>query len=440
MGSAHPSCKGIDSILPADGKRGESCALLTRYRSVRRFSECLCEPLANEDYVVQSMPEASPTKWHLAHTTWFFEAFFLPAVDKYYRLFNPNYKYLFNSYYNAVGRQYPRPQRGLLSRPTVDEIWNYRKHIDECVADILDRGDPSLSGEAAQILDLGINHEQQHQELMLTDLKHLYSCNPLRPVYDIHLFPGPIHSCALRFEHYPEGVHWIGHGSSGFSFDNETPCHLVFCKAFRIGSRLVTNQEYLEFIEDAGYQRPELWLSAGWESVQTKGWVAPLYWEKQDSKWMMMSLSGLRAVRPDEPVCHVSYFEADAYARWADARLPTEWEWEVAAQDAAEEGSFAEDGYYHPLPLRSGPNQGKIAQMLGDVWEWTQSAYTAYPGFRPVAGALGEYNGKFMCNQLVLRGGSCATSQSHIRTTYRNFFPPEARWQFSGIRLAGDAA
>ncbi len=440
MESMRPSYKNVDSVLPADSERSEPCALLTRYRSVRRFSERLCEPLVNEDYVIQSMPEASPTKWHLAHTTWFFETFFLPAVDKCYRLFNPSYKYLFNSYYNAVGRQYPRPQRGLLSRPTVDEIWNYRKHIDEYVADMLDRSSPRVSGEAAQILELGLNHEQQHQELMLTDLKHLYSCNPLRPVYSTRLFSDPAHSCALRFDHYPEGVHWIGHDGSGFSFDNETPRHRIFCKAFRIGSRLVTNQEYLEFIEDAGYQRPELWLSAGWESVQAKGWVAPLYWEKQDGKWMIMSLAGLREVRPDEPVCHVSYFEADAYARWADARLPTELEWEVAAQDAAEEGSFVEDGYYHPLPLRSGQNRGKIAQMLGDVWEWTQSAYTAYPGFRPAAGALGEYNGKFMCNQLVLRGGSCATPRSHIRTTYRDFFPPEARWQFSGIRLAGDAA
>jgi ergothioneine biosynthesis protein EgtB len=407
---------------------------IARYREVRRYTEQLCEPLATEDYVVQSMPDVSPTKWHLAHTTWFFETFLLAPERRGYRSFHPQYGYLFNSYYNAVGERHPRPSRGLLTRPPVAEVRRYRAHVDEHLTELLTTGD---AARLAPVLELGLHHEQQHQELLLTDIKHVFSCNPLRPVYQSETpaaedAPGP-----LKWRSYPEGVQWIGHVGNEFAFDNETPRHRVFVEAARLATRPVTNREMLAFVEDGGYERPEFWLSDGWYAVQGESWTAPLYWERQDGAWWTFTLGGMRPLALDEPACHVSYYEADAYARWAGARLPTEAEWEIAAEEVALDGNFAESGRLHPAPAVA--DGQPLQQMFGDVWEWTSSPYMPYPGFRPLGGALGEYNGKFMCNQMVLRGGSCVTSRSHMRRTYRNFFPPNARWQFSGFRLAQDA-
>ena len=407
-----------------------------QYQKVRRFSEQLCEPLVTEDYVMQSMPDVSPTKWHLAHVSWFFETFLLsPALPDYQSL-HPQYAYLFNSYYNTLGERHCRPKRGLISRPTVKETYEYRRYVDEHVLDLLEKIDERQLAELAPIMILGLNHEQQHQELMVTDIKHVLSCNPLSPTYRARTPTGASNITPLEWVSFPEGLYWIGHEGSGFAFDNEGPRHRQFVQSFQLASRLVTNGEYLEFMEDGGYDNALLWLCEGWATVRAEEWQAPLYWEKRDGRWWMMTLSGLREVDKAEPVCHVSYFEADAYARWADARLPTEAEWEVAAQEAPVEGNFVESGLYHPAPLNASTTDGKLAQMYGDVWEWTQSSYAPYPNFRPGPGAIGEYNGKFMCNQYVLRGGSCATSLSHIRSTYRNFFPANAQWQFMGIRLA----
>ena len=409
---------------------------IEQYRKVRRFSEHLCEPLVTEDYIIQSMPDVSPTKWHLAHVSWFFETFLLsPALPDYQSL-HPQYAYLFNSYYNTLGERHCRPKRGLISRPTVKETYEYRRYVDEHVLDLLEKIDERQLAELAPIMILGLNHEQQHQELMVTDIKHVLSCNPLSPTYRARTPTGASNITPLEWVSFPEGLYWIGHEGSGFAFDNEGPRHRQFVQSFQLASRLVTNGEYLEFIEDGGYDNPLLWLSEGWATVRAEEWRAPLYWEQRDGRWWMMTLSGLREVDKAEPVCHVSYFEADAYARWADARLPTEAEWEVAAQEVPVEGHFVESGLYHPAPLNASTADGKLAQMYGDVWEWTQSSYAPYPNFRPGPGAIGEYNGKFMCNQYVLRGGSCATSLSHIRSTYRNFFPANAQWQFMGIRLA----
>jgi ergothioneine biosynthesis protein EgtB len=414
--------------------------LAERYQQVRQSTEALCAPLAVEDYVIQSMPDCSPTRWHLAHVSWFFETFLLKPMVAGYQPVDPRYAYLFNSYYNAAGDKYPRPQRGLLSRPTVDEVYRYRKHVDEHVLDLIEcAGDDQTPG-VAPIVTLGLNHEQQHQELIVTDLKHMLSHNPLHPVYVERSPDAPAESRGIGWIDFAEGVYWIGHEGSDFAFDNEEKRHRVFLDAYRLGSRLVTNAEYLRFMDDGGYERPEFWLSMGWATVQQEGWQAPLYWHQlDDAGWSQYTLAGSRPVAPTEPVTHVSYFEADAYARWAGARLPTEVEWEVAAETVPIEGNFVESGRFHPQALDSATASGGLAQMFGDVWEWTQSSYSPYPGFQIAPGALGEYNGKFMCNQYVLRGGSCATSQSHIRSTYRNFFPPDARWQFSGVRLAQDA-
>jgi len=407
-----------------------------QYSRVRRFSEQLCEPLVTEDYVIQSMPDVSPTKWHLAHVSWFFETFLLfPAIPDYQSL-HPQYAYLFNSYYNTLGARHCRPKRGLISRPTVQETYAYRQYVDEHVLNLLEKLDERQLAKFAPIITLGLHHEQQHQELMLTDIKHVLSCNPLSPTY---VARAPIQSTSIppvEWVAFPEGVYWIGHEGEGFAFDNEGPRHQQFVQAFQLASRLVTNGEYLAFLEDDGYKKPLLWLSEGWATVQREEWQAPLYWEKRDGRWWMMTLSGMREVELAEPVCHVSYYEADAYARWAGTRLPTEAEWEVAAHDVPVEGNFVEHGLYHPAPLNTSNTKGKLAQMYGDVWQWTQSSYAPYPNFKPGSGAVGEYNGKFMCNQYVLRGGSCATSRSHIRSTYRNFFPAHAQWQFMGIRLA----
>jgi ergothioneine biosynthesis protein EgtB len=409
--------------------------IVEQYLQVRRFSEHLCEPLVTEDYVIQSMPDVSPTKWHLAHVTWFWETFLLAEVVPEYQSSHPQYAYLFNSYYNSLGARHSRPHRGLLSRPTVEEVYHYRRSVDQQVLALLEKLDERQLEALLPIITLGLNHEQQHQELILTDIKHVLSCNPLHPTYVTHTSTGQTEVPTLQWTSYPEGIRWIGHEGESFCFDNEEPRHRQFVHSFQLAARLITNGEYQEFMEDGGYHNPLLWLSDGWNTVQQEQWNAPLYWEKQDDRWWMMTLSGWREVDKTEPVCHVSYYEADAYARWADARLPTEAEWETAAHDVPVEGNFVEQGFYHPSALSS-PAHGKLTQMYGDVWEWTQSPYTPYPGYQPAKGAVGEYNGKFMCNQFVLRGGSCATSLSHIRSTYRNFFPPHARWQFMGIRLA----
>ncbi|GCF09510.1 ergothioneine biosynthesis protein EgtB [Dictyobacter arantiisoli] len=411
-------------------------SLIDCYTRVRHFTEQLCVPLETEDYVIQSMPDVSPTRWHLAHTAWFFETFLLSPNVADYASPHPQYAYLFNSYYNSVGERHNRSQRGLISRPTVSETYTYRHYVDQCVTDFLASCDEQLLEKITPVLTLGIHHEQQHQELMVTDIKHVLSCNPLYPAYHEQIPQKTAQVPPLEWISYPEQLAWIGYQGQDFSYDNEGPVHRQFVDAYQLASRLITNREYLDFMQDGGYQNPLLWLSSGWNTVQAEHWQAPLYWIKQDHDWYVMTLSGLRLVDPDEPVCHVSYYEADAYARWAKARLATEAEWEIAASHLPITGNFAEQRTFHPEPLSTLLTSDQPAQMFGDVWEWTQSAYLPYHGYQPAPGALGEYNGKFMCNQFVLRGGSCATSITHIRPTYRNFFPPDARWQFMGIRLA----
>jgi ergothioneine biosynthesis protein EgtB len=410
--------------------------LLERYLSVRQFSEQLCQTLEPEDYVIQTMPEMSPTKWHLAHTSWFFETFVVKPHVRDYRPLNPQYAFLFNSYYNAAGKMHARPQRGLISRPTVKDTYTYRHHVDAAMENLLQTADDSVLQKLIPLIVLGLNHEQQHQELMLTDLKHLFWMNPLRPAFRPEIPPAQNVTRNPGWLQFDAGLCSIGFEGKDFCFDNETPRHQFFLNKFSLATQLVTNGEFLAFIEDGGYRRSELWLSLAWMAVTERGWNAPFYWEQRDGAWWMMTLAGMRPVRWDEPVCHVSYFEADAYARWAGARLPTEAEWEIAAGSAPVEGQFAESGRFHPCPAEG--VAGSLNQMFGDVWQWTQNAYAPYPGYQPQPGALGEYNGKFMCNQYVLRGASCATPRSHARRTYRNFFPPDVRWQFMGLRLAKD--
>ena len=405
--------------------------IASHYRSVREATTALTTPLSAEDCQAQSMDDASPVKWHLAHTTWFFETFVLDHWMRGYRPFHPEFRVLFNSYYQSVGPQHPRPRRGLLTRPTLTEVHDYRAYVDGHMRALIDDGLPE---GAAAVVELGLHHEQQHQELILTDVKHLLAASPLHPIYRDCPSAPPAAGVARRWHHYAGAVRWIGHDGRGFAFDNEGPRHRAVVDDVELASHPVTASEFLAFMDDGGYARPELWLSDGWTVVQTRGWHAPLYWERRDGAWFVMTLSGLRPLRADEPVCHVSYYEADAYARWAGARLPTEAEWEVAAAAQPVHGNFVDSGRLHPAPPSAAADA--IAQLFGDVWEWTQSPYGPYPGYRAPAGVLGEYNGKFMCNQLVLRGGSCATPASHMRPTYRNFFPPDARWQFSGIRLA----
>jgi ergothioneine biosynthesis protein EgtB len=408
--------------------------LAAAYEAVRRTTERLTDGLAPEDMVVQSMPDVSPTKWHLAHTSWFFEQFVLVPHFAGYTPLEPVYLYLFNSYYQQAGERHCRDQRGYISRPTVAEVMAYRSHVDRAMLDLLGSVDEERFAQMEPLVTLGLHHEQQHQELMLTDLKHVFSVNPLRPVYRARPNPARVPEAPpLAWLAFDAGVHEIGFADDGFAYDNETPRHRVYLEPFELASRLVTNGEYLDFMDDGGYRRPELWLSLGWAAVQEKGWSEPFYWERRDGRWQLFTLAGMRDVEAAEPVCHLNYFEADAFARWAGARLPTEAEWEVAAAGLPLEGNFADAPQLHPTP--AGPGSG-MRQMYGDVWEWTSSAYAAYPGFRTAAGAVGEYNGKFMCNQYVLRGGSCATPAGHIRPTYRNFFPPEATWQFTGVRLA----
>jgi len=405
-----------------------------RYREIRAFSEELCKPLHAEDCVIQSMPDASPAKWHLAHTSWFFETFILRPGLANYREADPHSSYLFNSYYNAVGPMHCRARRGMISRPTLEETYRYREQVDAAMTSFFERATEDRWRELKPVVVLGLNHEQQHQELFLTDIKHMLAQNPLCPVYAHASGEEPSAVTPLRWFGFDEGIYSIGHEGEDFAFDNEGPRHRVFLDKFELASRLVTNGEYIEFMKDGGYERPEFWLSLGWSMVHDQKWRAPLYWEQRDGDWFNFTLSGLRRVNPSEPVCHVSYFEADAYARWAGARLPTEAEWEVASANLPLAGNFVEEKHFHPRPLIPG-RSGELAQMFGDVWEWTRSSYAPYPRYEPAEGAIGEYNGKFMCNQYVLRGGSCATSQTHIRRTYRNFFAPDKRWQFMGIRL-----
>ncbi|HEX6268423.1 MAG TPA: ergothioneine biosynthesis protein EgtB [Burkholderiales bacterium] len=412
----------MPAILPAG--RSEQGA---RYAAIRAQTEALAAPLTAEDCALQSMPDASPVKWHLGHTTWFFETFVLERALPDFAPYRAEFRTLFNSYYVGVGPRHPRPERGLLSRPSLGEVLAYRASVDERMAKVF-KGERRLSA----LIELGLHHEQQHQELILTDLKHLLSRNPLQPSYSQRKAPAGSAVAEMRFVAFPEGMRQIGHDGGSFAFDNEAPRHRVYLRAYALAERLVTNREYQAFMADGGYERPELWLSEGWDVRQAQGWRAPLYWSDKSQ----FTLQGARPIEPDEPVVHVSFFEAEAYARWAGARLPGEAEWEIAAQAhwaeaAARSGNFLESGRLHPAP--------GAPQFFGDAWEWTTSTYGPYPGFRAAEGAVGEYNGKFMVNQYVLRGGSCATPASHIRHTYRNFFPAAARWQFSGIRLARDA-
>ncbi len=418
--------------------RSRAEKLASRFREVREFSAHLCATLEPEDYVVQSMPDVSPTKWHLAHTSWFFETFILKVWMPRYRTAIPQYAYLFNSYYNAAGDMHRRDLRGLISRPTVEETYRYRESIDDAVLELIETAGEELLEEMEPVLILGLHHEQQHQELLVTDIKNVFAQNPLYPVYrERDSTPERRSISPAQFVNFEESMVEIGHDGRGFSYDNEGPRHRALVPAFSLASRPVTNGEYLAFIESGAYARPEFWLSLGWNTVNEQRWTAPLYWIKQDGAWWNFTLSGLRPLDESEPVTHVSYFEADAYANWEGSRLPTEFEWEKAAADLLIEGNFVGIGRFHPAPVAA-ETERELSQMFGDVWEWTRSAYLPYPGYRAVAGALGEYNGKFMCNQMVLRGGSCATSRDHIRPTYRNFFQPEKRWQFTGIRLACD--
>jgi ergothioneine biosynthesis protein EgtB len=402
-----------------------------RYSRIRSSTTALCAPLATEDYVAQSMPDASPAKWHLAHTSWFFEQFILKTRAPRYPVFCPQYEYLFNSYYQGVGRMHDRPQRGLLTRPTVNEILRYREHVDAHMQALLEQH--ADDDKLIELTLLGLNHEQQHQELLLTDVKHLFSCNPLLPAYRQCGPSEASFSAPLHFISFDGGVGEIGASGKHFCFDNETPRHRTLVEPYALSDRLVTNGEYLEFVRDSGYRRHEFWLSDGWSTVTHEAWLHPFYWTQSlDAEF---TLHGLQPLDPAAPVVHLSYYEADAFARWAGGRLPTEAEWELAAASLPVSGNLLDRDVLHP---RGANDHLGLRQMYGDVWEWTGSPYTPYPGYRPPAGALGEYNGKFMCNQLVLRGGSCVTPSDHIRASYRNFFYPQARWQFAGVRLARD--
>jgi ergothioneine biosynthesis protein EgtB len=407
--------------------------LLGDYTEVRRHTLALAQPLSEEDCCVQSMPDASPVKWHMAHTTWFFETFILERFEPDFRPHQPAFRMLFNSYYNGVGEKYPRPQRGLLTRPSLAEVKAYRRDVDDRIAQVLPRlMQGSFAGEIAALLELGLQHEKQHQELMLTDVKHLLSMNPLNPAYSTAALESGGRVAARHWKTFDAGVVEVGHEGNGFCFDNETPRHRQFVEKFSLATRLVTNGEFLSFIEAGGYDNPALWLSEGWDWVRTNQLAHPLYWQQSDSGWQEFALHGLNTLDPHRPAVHISYFEADAYARWAGARLPTEAEWECAAY-GMRDGDTTHG--FHPSAA-SGADRSALTQLFGVAWQWTSSSYAPYPGYAAAEGAIGEYNGKFMVNQYVLRGSSCATPSRHTRVTYRNFFPAGARWQFTGIRLA----
>ncbi|HET6726381.1 MAG TPA: ergothioneine biosynthesis protein EgtB [Gammaproteobacteria bacterium] len=417
----------MPSALHARDSSGSS--VVDDYLRVRAATVDLCRGLEPEDYVVQSMPDVSPTKWHLAHTSWFFEHFVLEPHARDYRVFDPAFNYLFNSYYYTVGAMHPRPQRGMLSRPTVATVVAYRRHVDDALAALL--VERTGDSELESLVTLGINHEQQHQELLLTDIKHVFSVNPLKPAWRELDPPPSVSPLALAFVDRPAETVAIGHDGPGFCFDNETPRHDELMTAHAFAQRPVTNGEFCDFVRDGGYDTPELWLSDGWATIQSEQWRHPLYWSNDLER--EFTLGGMRGIDLNAPVAHVSYYEADAFARWAGARLPTETEWESAAAGAPVAGNLADAGVFQPIAASRG-----ASQLFGDVWEWTSSPYVSYPGFKPLAGSLGEYNGKFMCNQMVVRGGSCVTPADHIRASYRSFFPPAARWQFTGFRLAKD--
>lgn len=425
-----------ETIAVSEAKRifDDRNLLIERFKSVRNFFTKLCEPLQTEDYVIQSMPDVSPTRWHLAHTSWFFEAFVLKNAIKNYKSLHPQYNFLFNSYYVQIGERFTRSLRGMLSRPSVAEVYNYRDYVDKKIIEFLENCSEKELDEFGPLIEIGIHHEQQHQELMLTDIKHVFSLNPLHPVYADKYPPLVNYVPELSFRIFAEDIYEIGHNGNDFGYDNEFPRHKEYLNSFQISNRLVTNREYIDFIEAGGYKKSELWLSDGFAFAEKESWQAPMYWENLNGEWWNFKLTGFHMVDLNEPVCHISYYEADAFARWAGYRLPTEAEWEVAAERLPVKGNFVENENFHPVAAAENYNEA-FFQMYGDVWEWTMSPYTPYPGYKTLPGALGEYNGKFMSNQMVLRGGSCATSISHIRKTYRNFFYPHNRWQFMGLRL-----
>ncbi len=408
-------------------------ALIAEFDRVRAYTEHLCVPLATDDYQIQSIDQTSPPKWHIAHVSWFFEAFVLPHFVPGYEMFDPDFDFLFNSYYYTHGRMHPRPRRGLLSRPTVEEVFRYRARVDERMLELMVGIDDAKWQELAFRVILGLNHEEQHRELLLMDVKHNFSVNPLKPAYRKDLEAKPGEARPMRWLERAGGIHRIGYEDEGFAYDNETPRHEVLLGAHRLADRFVTNGEYRGFVGDGGYEDPALWLSDGWALIQREGWRHPLYWGRQDGDWTQFTLGGLRMLDPHEPVCHLSFYEADAYARWAGKRLPLESELETLLAEHPVAGNFADDDLLHPAPA------GDAGQWYGDLWAWTASPYTAYPGFKPLAGSMGEYNGKFMSNQMVLRGGSCATPPGHTRASYRNFFYPNERWAFTGLRLAEDS-
>ncbi len=421
-------------------------SLLNYYQRVRYDTGLLCEPLEIEDFVIQTMSEVSPPKWHLAHTSWYFETLLLKPFYKNYKEFDEHYAILFNSYYDTIGRYHPRHRRGVLARPTVKEIMSYRQYIDTAMHDLLSQTSHTDYSTILSLTKLGLNHEQQHQELLLTDIKHIFASNPLRPIYN----KSPMNNTAesdldsnIHWLSFTEGVKHMGHDGEAFSFDNELPRHKCYVDNFQLASKPVTNGEYLLFINAGGYQTAEYWLSDAWQKINEQQWQAPLYWEKKNTEWYYMTLSGMKPIALDAPVCHVSYFEAMAYTRWMSlngcaVRLPTESEWEIAAEQQPITGNLRESKLLQPTRPAQTSSKTTLQQMFGDVWEWTQSAYNAYPGYYAEQGPLGEYNGKFMSNQMVLRGGSCATAIDHIRASYRNFFYPHERWQFSGFRLVRD--
>jgi ergothioneine biosynthesis protein EgtB len=407
--------------------------LIAEFHRVRSFTETLCAPLAIDDYQIQSIVQTSPPKWHIAHVSWFFEAFVLPHFKPDYQPFDPRFDFIFNSYYYTHGSMHPRPNRGLLSRPTVEEVYRYRTHVDDSMRELMKTLDDARWEELAFRVILGLNHEEQHQELLLMDVKHNFSVNPLKPVYRDDLAVPHGETRPTRWVERAGGIRQIGHAGEGFAYDNETPRHGVLLRDHRLADRFVTNGEYLEFVEDGGYENPGLWLSDGWASIQREGWRHPLYWERHEGDWMQFTLGGMRQLNPHEPVCHLSFYEADAYARWAGKRLPLEGELETLLAERSVAGNFIDSDLLHPAPA---DNAG---QWYGDLWAWTASPYAAYPGFKPLAGSMGEYNGKFMSNQLVLKGGGCVTPAGHSRASYRNFFYPDERWAFTGLRLAEDA-
>lgn len=426
---------GPESISVIDKNKRK---LKERFFEIRSFTEKLTAPLETEDYIVQAVEKTSPAKWHLAHTSWFFEAFILKKVKSDYKSLHPQYDYIFNSYYVQTSDPHCRDKRGNLSRPTVKQVFEFRSYINQKMAEFIEMMTEKEMSEWMSVIEIGLHHEQQHQELLLTDLKFMFAQNPIYPIYEERVRPKSEGKSELKWVSFEEGVYEVGHAGGQFGYDNEYPLHKTYIHSFKIANRLVTNGEYLEFMKAEGYKNTKWWLDEGFSAVEREDWNSPLYWIIRNGEWHHYTLNGVEPIDLNEPVTHISYFEADAYARWKGFRLPTEQEWEIASKEVPVKGNFVDSQYFHPAPA-TGENK-ILNQMYGDVWQWTQSSYSPYPGYEPFPGALGEYNGKFMVNQYVLRGGSCATSKSHFRKTYRNFFHTEARWQFSGIRLATDAS